>query len=725
MTTFFCLIHNCSLKLLLFQNTSIFAVQKPNHKMKNFLSFIILLFFSVISLKAQSYIGYLSDNYSGVHGVISNPANIVDSRFKTDINLFGISAFAGNDYFGAGFGDLFDEDYNFEDDAKRFPKSENNLIGNVDVLGPSFMLNINEKNSIAVFTRLRAIYNVNGINGETLESLIDDLDNNIDFNVLQNDAYANAHVWAEIGVSYARVLMNKQQHFIKGGVTLKYLQGLGNAYGYGRNVSIDFDANDILSGNGTIETTGDVAYGYSENLEEDLDEIEVVKGASGLGVDLGFIYEWRPNYENQSTTNSKGDSYILKDINKYKLKFGLSITDLGSITYDNGREERYGFNRTLTQEDFEDIDIDELERFYGTPTLSEAEKAILPTALHANVDWNINQKFYLNLNSDFSLTAKDKINRSRIANTISLTPRFESKWFSFYSPLSILQHSGFQWGAGLRAGPVYVGSGSILSALIGSEIKAADIYLGVKVPIYQSRPKDKDGDGVLDKVDECPETVGPVENYGCPWPDTDNDTVLDKDDKCPEEAGEIDNNGCPWSDSDNDSIFDKDDNCPNVAGPIENKGCPWLDTDNDGVLDKDDNCINTIGTVANNGCPEVTEEVQKTLNEYAKTILFDSGKSSIKEESNKVLNDITNILNVYPTAKFSVEGHTDSIGSSKTNQRLSDSRANAVKNYLVKNGIDKFRLSAIGYGEDRPISTNKHKAGRAKNRRVEINLVKE
>ncbi len=682
-----------------------------------------MLLLCVVSAKSQSYIGFLTDNYSGVHGVISNPANIVDSRFKTDINLFGASAFIANDYFGVDFNEISDDDYEFEDDAKRFPKDKNNLLGNVDILGPAFMFNINEKNSIAIYTRARTFFNVNGVNGETLESLIDDLDDNIDFNVNPGDAYGSGHSWAEIGVTYARVLMNKEQHFLKGGLTLKYLQGLGTAYATGTALTVDFDANAIAAGNGRVETTGNVSYGYSENFN-DLDDgdIEVVSGATGIGADLGFIYEWRPEYKKYTSTDSKGKSYMPKDVNKYKLKFGLSLTDVGSVKYE-GTEENFDFNNVLDQNDFESVDLDELERFYTQLSSDNPEKAVLPTALHINGDWNINQKFYVNLNSDLSLTAKEKANRSRVANTLSLTPRFESKWFSFYMPLSLIQHSGFNWGAGLRAGPLYIGSGSILSVLTGKETKGADAYVGLKVPVYQNRPKDKDGDGVLDKVDECPETKGPEENFGCPWPDTDGDTVLDKDDQCPEEAGEVDNNGCPWPDTDGDSILDKDDSCPEVAGPIENQGCPWPDSDSDGVLDKDDNCPDVPGTVANNGCPEVTEEVQKTLNAYAKTILFDSGRSSIKEESNKVLRDIVNILNEYPTAKFSVEGHTDSAGSAKSNQRLSDSRANAVKNFLTENGIDQFRLSAVGYGEDRPIATNKTRAGRAQNRRVEINLV--
>jgi len=128
--------------------------------------------------------------------------------------------------------------------------------------------------------------------------------------------------------------------------------------------------------------------------------------------------------------------------------------------------------------------------------------------------------------------------------------------------------------------------------------------------------------------------------------------------------------------------------------------------------------------VANQGCPELTEAVQKALNNYAKTILFDTGKSSIKAESTAVMVDIIGILKEYPNAKFTVEGHTDSVGSAKLNQSLSESRALSVKEFLVDQGIEEFRLSAVGYGEEKPIATNNTRSGRAQNRRVEINLVK-
>ncbi len=231
---------------------------------------------------------------------------------------------------------------------------------------------------------------------------------------------------------------------------------------------------------------------------------------------------------------------------------------------------------------------------------------------------------------------------------------------------------------------------------------------------------DTDGDGIEDSKDSCPNEAGLAEFNGCP--DADGDGVADKDDNCPTVAGLKALAGCP--DADGDGVTDADDSCVNTAGPAANKGCPWPDTDGDGVLDKDDNCVDVKGTVANNGCPEVSDEVQKQLNEYAKTILFDTGKSTIKTQSAAVLGDIIKILKEYPNSKFTVEGHTDSVGSETLNQRLSDSRANSVKEYLVKNGIDAFRLSALGYGESKPIDSNKTRKGRANNRRVEINLAK-
>ena len=233
---------------------------------------------------------------------------------------------------------------------------------------------------------------------------------------------------------------------------------------------------------------------------------------------------------------------------------------------------------------------------------------------------------------------------------------------------------------------------------------------------------DSDGDGIKDSEDTCPLLAGTLEFEGCP--DTDGDGVSDNNDACPNVAGLASLEGCP--DTDGDKIVDSNDKCPNVAGPKENDGCPWPDSDGDSVLDKDDDCPSEAGTVANNGCPEIypSDEALAQLVEYSRTINFAFDSDKFTDGTPPVLDAIVEILIAYPKANFSVEGHCDSKGSTKVNQKISDKRANAVVEYLTKNGVADSRLTAKGFGESNPIDSNNTKDGRANNRRVEIILQK-
>ena len=265
--------------------------------------------------------------------------------------------------------------------------------------------------------------------------------------------------------------------------------------------------------------------------------------------------------------------------------------------------------------------------------------------------------------------------------------------------------------------------------------------------VFQFGGKDTDGDGIYDKEDACPEVAGLKQFNGCPdtdgdgiidgsdacptefglatlngCPDKDGDGIADKDDACPDTAGKASFKGCP--DTDGDGIADKDDKCPTVAGPKGNGGCPVLDADNDGVADKDDDCPSVAGSANNKGCPEVTPEALDNLNIEARSVYFDSGKSTLKGDGTPArLDAIKEILKNYPNAVFSVEGHTDSDGSDAYNQKLSEERANTVKTALVERGINANNLSTVGLGEVKPIATNKTKAGKASNRRTEVKSV--
>jgi len=232
---------------------------------------------------------------------------------------------------------------------------------------------------------------------------------------------------------------------------------------------------------------------------------------------------------------------------------------------------------------------------------------------------------------------------------------------------------------------------------------------------------DTDGDGIQDSEDDCPLVAGPAEHNGCP--DTDGDGLTDNKDRCPKVAGEMKLGGCP--DTDGDGIVDNRDQCPKVAGPRANRGCPWPDSDGDSVFDKDDECPDTPGTVANNGCPEgPSDSDMAKITELSREIQFAFGSATFTEATPPVLNDIVAIILQYPKSNFSVQGHTDSIGTKGFNQGLSERRANAVVDYLSSRNVSSSRLSASGLGETMPIDTNINSAGRANNRRVEIHFMK-
>jgi outer membrane protein OmpA-like peptidoglycan-associated protein len=721
--------------------------------MKKFVLFLILLF-SITKSNSQSYIGYFADNYAGVQGVLFNPASIVDSRFKTDINLVSISGSLNNDFYGLSLFDLSKKSYDVNKNGVYTPTRNNGGILFADLMGPSFMFNIAPKHSIAVFTRARAVLNINDANGDLYNQLKDGLDSASNFNIAVGSPNVVGHTWGEIGMTYAAVLWQNKQNFLKGGFTAKYLVGGVNSYGRGTNLTANFiKTNNPLTS--VLTTTGGLTIGSSQDFITGNQNVNFDANSKGYGADFGLIYEWRPDYESYDLAKAKAADNNFKNLNKYKLRFGLSITDIGSIKYKDAKEEVYNFNNTLTQAKIESaVDLTEILDFYTTPVTTFKDINIkLPTVMHLDVDWNMYKKFYLNLNGNLSLVENSNLNQTSSANTYILTPRYETKWFTFSLPINYMEYSGMQLGTGLRLGPIFVGSSSLITNVLSKESKATDVYFGLKIPIYNNKFKDTDQDDVLDKKDSCPKVAGAIKNKGCPWPDSDSDSVLDNDDKCPKIAGPVENQGCPWPDSDSDSVLDKDDTCPKVAGPAENKGCPWQDTDGDSVLDNDDkcptekglvenagcpeqdadkdgvedktdDCPTVAGPVSNKGCPEVTAAVLQELKIQARSVYFVTGKAVLKTadkgETDGRLVAIKEILKNYPNAKFSIEGHTDSVGDEKSNQKLSQARARVVMNALVAKGVNPANLTYKGYGESKPVASNKTAKGRTENRRTEV-----
>ena len=245
-------------------------------------------------------------------------------------------------------------------------------------------------------------------------------------------------------------------------------------------------------------------------------------------------------------------------------------------------------------------------------------------------------------------------------------------------------------------------------------------------------PKDSDGDGVYDGIDKCPDTPKgwPVDATGCPT-DTDGDGVVDGLDKCPNtpKGCKVDASGCP-TDADGDGVCDGIDQCPNTPKGcrVDAKGCP-TDSDGDSVCDGIDQCPGTpAGTkVDAKGCPPPAPPPPPMFvgkKEFTlKGVNFDFGKSDLKPEAKAVLDTVADSLKAYPDVKVEVGGHTDNVGSVKFNQKLSEARAHAVRDYLVSKGVNPANLTWKGYGEGGPIADNKTDEGRAQNRRVELHKI--
>ncbi len=249
------------------------------------------------------------------------------------------------------------------------------------------------------------------------------------------------------------------------------------------------------------------------------------------------------------------------------------------------------------------------------------------------------------------------------------------------------------------------------------------------------RPGDRDGDGILDPDDECPDDPEDHDGFededGCPEDqDSDGDGIPDSRDACvlePEDAdGYLDTDGCPEPDNDLDGILDEADRCANDPedpdGFQDTDGCPDLDNDGDSLTDVTDRCPNEPGPREEQGCPRVYQDVEVTSTSIRihQKIFFEFDRAAIRPVSFPILNTVSQVMRDFPDITIEIQGHTDSRGNDAYNERLSQQRADAVREYLVQQGIPANRMTSRGYGEARPIDSNRTSSGRAANRRVEF-----
>jgi outer membrane protein OmpA-like peptidoglycan-associated protein len=599
----------------------------------------------------QAYLGVHNSNYIGVMGTQIQPASFVDGRFAFDMNIasMNFNTYQNFGYFDAnamrdaqgngGFwwAKSFDSvqsniwpnpDSTFMDRfiGRRFDENSKKTLGfynNVQVDLLNFAFHISPKIALGFFVRGRTVTNIDNLDTKLAVLAENGLDYQPLWNQKLNESLLNiSHLaWSEYGFNYSQVAIDKGEHFLKVGGSIKYLAGLTAAYFYTSNFNYNIKNTDT-----SYVLQGDFNYGYSNNLDEITDPNTQIDGTNwqeflkksssfGMGLDLGAVYEWRENYKDYKYDMDGETDLWMRNKNKYKLRVGASIIDLGGMKFQKG-----GLSRNFTVNSTNEFDLTTFESASSLLGFDQVIDSLIqqpnddswtaaqdtastfwmktPAALSFQVDYHIWKGFYVNASSMINLRANRKDTKVRIPNQFSITPSFDVAGFGLYLPISINTYSGFKAGIATRLGPLTLGVTDFSVLMAKGKVRGAEFYAGLRLPILYAKVKDKDLDKVSNKKDECPEVPGIWAFLGCP--DTDGDGIQDSKDDCPTVAGIPEFNGCP--DRDGDKIMDKKDSCPDVAGPIEYNGCP--DTDGDKIIDKKDSCPTIAGVLYLQGCPD-------------------------------------------------------------------------------------------------------------------------
>ena len=715
---------------------------------KQILAAMLLLSIGAIKLQAQNFPGYRSGNYTGVNGVFFNPANIADSRYRWDVNLFSFNGYVGNNKGSFNLKDLSSTNSTTFKNNFLGGKGNTNANINAEILGPSAMFNLTRKSSMAITTRSRVVANLKDFDGNLINSVSNT--DNATFPYTISTAANNrlvTNAWSEIGVSYAREIASKGAHYFKAGVSIKYLSGSNNSYLQLNQIKTTINQNNITQEPYLEKTSGSIALGNSGSDLNGINFNTIFNGKAGIGADLGVVYEYRPEYQNAGSDDQN------RDKNKYKFKAGLSILDIGSIKYTPNPSSSASYNMHINNNDrfylsqIKDKSTAEIKAildknpafFTNTTNGSNSYSASLPTVLQGDFDYHLHRGFYVSASGQLNLVNKSSLYSANQYNSLTLTPRYEGKSFGVYFPLNYSELTQFNAGISLRAGPLFIGSGSLFTAIAKS--KQADLHIGLRIGILHkakkdavvkiietvtapvaAAPADKDGDGIIDANDKCPDVAGSVKYQGCPIPDTDGDGVNDEEDKCVAVKGLAKYQGCPIPDTDGDGVNDEEDKCPTVAGTAKYQGCPIPDTDKDGVNDEEDKCPTVAGPASNMGCPVIEKVIKDKVNFAASHIFFGTGSNKLLAKSFKSLDGVATLLKADQSFKMDIDGYTDNTGKVEKNLELSEKRAAAVKTYLVSKGVSESNLISAGHGVEKPVASNKTAAGRAKNRRVELSV---
>lgn len=484
----------------------------------------LLLLLTLVGFRAsaQNFFGISTSNAAGTHGLYLNPASIADSRHKFYFNLGAATLHVDNNYarwnapfsvlraatgnvpstWKNGDGSVNFQPYNFREILDGKPKS-----GTIwtEFRGPSAMLSLGNSTAIAVTTRLRAAGQVNGANQEFISLLRQGFNETTLWNVtnVDNRFNVNANIYGEIGGSLAQVLTPlNAAHFVKVGVTAKYISGFysGHFINRGLNYRVAPDPQNPNRGILLVEKL-DAEFGYSTQTPLDGGfTIGKFLGSKtpghGWGFDAGLVYEYRPWIDEY--TQGGYD----REEDKYRFRLGVALLDLGRVYYSDPTNVR-GYtvlrtNKRFSEADFREVSgSDELvsvleQKLDLTPSEAKTKFSVgLPTALSLNLDWRLGNEFYVNVAYLKDLHAANAI-AVRQPSVLAITPRLQAEGILELSVPLVFINGAFAPGLALRVGPVFAGTDNFLG-VFGSlktlKPQGTDVYAGLAIPILKNNRK--------------------------------------------------------------------------------------------------------------------------------------------------------------------------------------------------------------------------------------------
>ncbi|WBM75890.1 DUF5723 family protein [Saprospira grandis] len=474
--------------------------------MKTILPFLGLFFLS-LTLWAQPSTGYHASNYAGIQSISVNPANIVNSRFRQDINLFSFDVNISNNYLGLNTSmfnlsklknPLFDSTYSgnfqlFRDQQLREkPKDEARMYQEGYTLGPSIGFEVG-RHSFAVTTALRQYFHIDNLDQDMAQMILSELENPSlqNININNGKFQALAGFWTEIGLAYGQEVWKKGEHRLKVAAHLKLPIGGFSSYFYADTLVVNFPNEDTLN-----VLASNVRFGYSNNWQDfttvqgnDTVRQSAFDGAAallnqvGFNADLGVIYEWHPK--------EKSPIPGIRDDQQYKLKVGLSILDLGVVNFKRGT---YGanFSDVAVNWPIDSMNFDGVPDFgrimrdsFNMEETNDAYQLRLPTSMNIQVDYHVFSRLFVNMSGHFAFASGGAPLKLHDLSQWSVSTRWEHKWYELALPFAIDGYNNFNAGFAFRAGPLYLGSSNVWNFLLGNYVHGLNVYGGLRVPLFK------------------------------------------------------------------------------------------------------------------------------------------------------------------------------------------------------------------------------------------------